>query len=264
LHRPRAVEIIRRVISWLLLGFAMGLRHSLEADHVAAVASLSARSATPRELVRVAGAWGVGHALTLLAVALLWAATAVAIPDPAQPYVEIAAGLLLAALGVDLLRRREAGWARVRPHRHPGGTLHVHLHFQAAPGADELMHRHPHHEHPLRRALLVGSVHGLAGSALIGLGSGRPAPESGDRLRGRVRIRCDGRNDRALGDRASAALGARPGDRGDVPVTRCAGRRFDRDRDLDQRAIGAVDRVHVGCMKKRRSSSSRSDRIGRL
>ena len=43
-------RILRRVISWLLLGFAMGLRHSLEADHLAAVASLSARAASPRDL----------------------------------------------------------------------------------------------------------------------------------------------------------------------------------------------------------------------
>src|SRR5206468_273835 len=87
--------ILRRVISWLLLGFAMGLRHSLEADHVAAVASLSARAAGPRDLLRVAAAWGIGHALTLLAVALLWAVAGVSIPDPAQSYVEVVAGLLL-------------------------------------------------------------------------------------------------------------------------------------------------------------------------
>jgi len=44
------------VISWLLLGFTMGLRHALEADHLAAVASLSARAAGPAALLRVAGA----------------------------------------------------------------------------------------------------------------------------------------------------------------------------------------------------------------
>jgi hypothetical protein len=137
---------------------------------VAAVASLSARSAKPRDLLRVAGAWGLGHALTLIAAALIWAASGFAIEPTAQPYVEVAAGLLLVALGVDLLRKREAGWTRVVPHQHPDGTLHVHLHFRPEPGADRgVMSRHPHPTHPLRRALLVGSVHGLAGSALIGL-----------------------------------------------------------------------------------------------
>jgi hypothetical protein len=162
--------ILRRVISWLLLGFAMGLRHALEADHVAAVASLSARAASPRDLWRVAGAWSVGHALTLLAVASVWAVAGVTIPDPAQPYVEVAAGLLLAALGVDLLRRREGGLARVSPHRHSDGTRHIHLHWRAESSADEvLLHHHRPAAHPLRRALIVGSLHGLAGSALIGL-----------------------------------------------------------------------------------------------
>ena len=60
-----------------------------------------------------------------LAVASLWAATGVSIPDPAQPYVEVAAGLLLIWLGVDLLREREGGRARVRPHEHSDGTVHV-------------------------------------------------------------------------------------------------------------------------------------------
>jgi hypothetical protein len=158
------------VISWLLLGFAMGLRHSLEADHVAAVASLSARAAGPRDLLRVAAAWGIGHALTLLAVASVWAVAGVTIADSTQPYVEVAAGLLLAALGADLLRRREGGWARVSPHRHLDGTRHIHLHWRAESGANRLpLRHHPHAVHPQRRALIVGSVHGLAGSALIGL-----------------------------------------------------------------------------------------------
>lgn len=161
--------ILRRVISWLLLGFAMGLRHSLEADHVAAVASLSARAAGPRDLLRVAAAWGIGHALTLLAVASVWAVAGVTIADSTQPYVEVAAGLLLAALGADLLRRREGGLARVSPHRHLDGTRHIHLHWRAS-GAEQLpLHHHQHVMHPHWRALIVGSVHGLAGSALIGL-----------------------------------------------------------------------------------------------
>jgi hypothetical protein len=128
------------VISWLVLGFAMGLRHSLEADHMAAVASLSTRAPRLRDRIRVAGAWGIGHALTLLAVALAWALAGVAIPEPAQPYFEAAAGLLLLFLGSELIWRPAGSMAHGRSHRY----------------AD-------------RRALFVGSVHGLAGSALIGL-----------------------------------------------------------------------------------------------
>ena len=158
------------MISWLLLGFAMGLRHSLEADHVAAVASLSARAASRSDLLRVAGAWGVGHAFTLLAVASVWAVAGITIPGPAQPYVEIAAGSLLIWLGVDLIRRREGGRAQLRAHEHSDGTVHVHLHWRTQQRfGGSPSHEHPHAARPLRRALIVGAVHGLAGSALIGL-----------------------------------------------------------------------------------------------
>jgi hypothetical protein len=163
------------VISWLLLGFTMGMRHALEVDHLAAVASLSARAANPAALMRVAGAWGVGHGLAILVIACLWVATGVAVPEQAQPFVEAAAGLLLVWLGVDLLRTREGGRARVGVHEHGGGTVHAHLHWRdwreqgEIPWEGAMSLAHPHARHPVRRALLVGSLHGLGGSAVLGL-----------------------------------------------------------------------------------------------
>ncbi len=146
---------------------------------MAALASLSARASGPGELLRVAGAWGVGHALTILAIALLWVATGVSVSDQAQPFTEAAAGLLLIWLGVDLLRRREGGWAHVQPHEHHDGTVHAHVHRRTHQEPDGALLSHPHAQHPLRRALLVGSVHGLAGSALIGLlAAGNASPSS--------------------------------------------------------------------------------------
>jgi hypothetical protein len=68
-----------------------------------------------------------------------------------------------------LLRRREGLRVRVDPHRHPDGTLHVHLHGRAELVSGRAVLHHPHTAHPLRRALIVGAVHGLTGSALIGV-----------------------------------------------------------------------------------------------
>lgn len=153
----------------------MGLRHALEADHLAAVASLSARAAGPGALIRVAGAWGVGHALTILALASLWVASGITVPEQAQPFVEAAAGMLLVWLGVDLLRRRDGARARLRAHEHRDGTVHVHLHWRAPDDGDGRVLSHPHARHPVRRALIVGSLHGLAGSALLGLLAARGA-----------------------------------------------------------------------------------------
>ena len=176
------------MISWLLLGFTMGLRHALEADHLAAVASLSARAASPTALLRVAGAWGVGHGLAIVAIACLWVATGVAVPEEMQPFVEVAAGLLLVWLGIDLLRERGGARARFHAHEHRGGVAHAHLHWRASgenhcaatsatsDGANLL--EHPHPRDPLRRALVVGSIHGLGGSALLGLLAARGAHAS--------------------------------------------------------------------------------------
>jgi len=158
------------LISWLLLGFTMGVRHALEADHIAAVASLSARVTGPTELLRVVGAWGIGHALTIVTIALFWVATGVTVADGAEPLVEAAAGFLLIWLGFDLLRRRESGRARLHPHEHSDGTRHLHLHWHpSSPAGGGSCTPHPHVSHPVRRSLIVGSVHGLAGSALLGL-----------------------------------------------------------------------------------------------
>ncbi len=51
--------------SILFFGMLLGLKHALEADHVAAVATLASRSSSLRDHVRLAGIWGVGHALAL-------------------------------------------------------------------------------------------------------------------------------------------------------------------------------------------------------
>jgi len=54
--------------SVLLLGFMIGLRHAIEADHVAAVASLTTRSRSLSAAANLAAAWGLGHTLMLFAV----------------------------------------------------------------------------------------------------------------------------------------------------------------------------------------------------
>jgi hypothetical protein len=98
--------------------------------------------------------------------------------------VEAAAGLLLAWLGFDLLRTREGGRARLGVHEHRGGTVHVHLHWRArgemhAGGANDIAPlSHAHARHPVRRALLVGSLHGVGGSAVLGLLAARSADAS--------------------------------------------------------------------------------------
>ena len=53
----------------LFLGFFLGLQHAMEADHLAALASLAARNRSRRSILRHGFVWGLGHMLTLAAFA---------------------------------------------------------------------------------------------------------------------------------------------------------------------------------------------------
>jgi len=53
------------MIEILFIGFLLGMRHAIELDHTAAVASLVARSTDISESIHLGSAWGVGHTITL-------------------------------------------------------------------------------------------------------------------------------------------------------------------------------------------------------
>lgn len=163
----------------LALGFILGLRHALDADHVAAVAALGeARDGFRRALVNGLS-WGIGHAVAIGAAGGLALALRSAVPEGLAVVFELAAALMLVLLGALALRGALRDRLHAHEHRH-GDVTHAHLHFHAARHAvaagDPLAVRgatapHPH-QHPVRFALrpfLVGTVHGLAGSAALAL-----------------------------------------------------------------------------------------------
>jgi ABC-type nickel/cobalt efflux system permease component RcnA len=162
---------VRPLFSSLLgLGFLLGVRHALEADHVAAVASLATRASSTRQGVTLAALWGAGHACMLLLVGGLAVAAGAAMPPGLARALEAAAGLLLAFLGWDVLRRVHRRRIHFHVHRHAEGLRHLHAHShsgESAAGHDPDRHRHEHPQGLLARALLVGSVHGMAGSAAL-------------------------------------------------------------------------------------------------
>ncbi len=57
--RPYRIRSGERVLSILALGFLIGLQHALEADHLAAVASLATRSGDLLDVARQAAVWGM-------------------------------------------------------------------------------------------------------------------------------------------------------------------------------------------------------------
>jgi ABC-type nickel/cobalt efflux system permease component RcnA len=165
------------MLGFLALGFLIGLRHALEADHVAAVASLATRGGTLRDHARQGALWGLGHTLTLLLLAGSCLLAGVTIPASAERTFEALVGVMLVALGLSVFRGLRQRRIHVHVHRHADGSVHVHAHAHEAGGehdAEAHRHGHPHvhgllHVHRPRslRALGVGMVHGVAGSAAL-------------------------------------------------------------------------------------------------
>lgn len=152
----------------LALGLVFGMHHALEADHLAAVATLAARERSLAGTLRQGVAWGIGHTLTLLAFGGVVLLLGAAIPEQVAHWLEAAVGVMLVALGADVLRRMVLKRVHFHIHHHADGARHFHAHsHQGEPGRhDAELHQHHHLRLP-RRAIAVGMVHGLAGSAAL-------------------------------------------------------------------------------------------------
>ena len=144
-----------------LLGLVLGMRHALEPDHLAAVSTLTVEDSRGASAGLVLGAaWGVGHSLSLLLVGGTLAALRLHMPAAVADGLECAVAVMIIALGARALRQAVREGARgpatahhhgARRHAHPGASEHVHLGRWAL----------------ARRPLLVGLMHGLAGSGAL-------------------------------------------------------------------------------------------------
>ena len=155
----------------LIAGFLLGLKHATEADHVAAVAALAIRCDSLAQAIRVGCAWGVGHTLTLMLFGGAVLVLGLGVPQHAAQALELAVGLMLALLGFDALRRLRRERIHFHVHRHAEWPVHFHAHSHRGETMphDPAQHQHPHpRTHATSaRALAVGFVHGMAGSAAL-------------------------------------------------------------------------------------------------
>ena len=148
------------VLTALLFGFLLGVRHALDADHIVAVTTIVSRSRSLLRSMLVGLSWGLGHTLTLFSVGFLVLVFKLTIPDKLSLSMEFVAGLLLVLLGVPLVWRLVTSRLHIHWHAH-GDRSHLHSHFH---------HDIPSHDHQhMRRPLLMGMVHGLAGSGALTL-----------------------------------------------------------------------------------------------
>ncbi len=167
-------------LSILVVGLLLGMQHATEADHLAAVATLATRQSSLAQTLRQGLAWGVGHTLMLMlfggAVLLLGEV----ISPGLEQALETAVGVMLFALGADVLRRLVRDRIHFHVHRHDRRTTHVHAHSHRGEGAHGASaHRHAHARGWPLRALAVGMMHGLAGSAALVVLTLRTIPSVG-------------------------------------------------------------------------------------
>jgi ABC-type nickel/cobalt efflux system permease component RcnA len=155
--------------SILALGFLLGMRHALDADHLAAVATLATRTPSLGRTVMQGAVWGAGHTLTLMLFGGAVLVLGGVVPERAAAALELAVGVMLIALGADALYRLRRERIHFHRHRHSDGAEHFHAHShqgESAPHA-QAPHDHRHARGFPARALVVGMIHGLAGSAAL-------------------------------------------------------------------------------------------------
>jgi High-affinity nickel-transport protein len=142
------------------LGSLLGMRHALEPDHLAAVSTLVADERDGYKAAWLGACWGAGHTLTLLAVGAVLVVVRAEMPAAASNAFELLVAVMLVGLGLRAiyLAARQGPSGAVHEHHH-GRVVHVH---RGAPA-----HIHIGAWTLARRPLLVGAVHGLAGSGAL-------------------------------------------------------------------------------------------------
>ncbi|MDQ5846815.1 MAG: urease accessory protein UreH [Acidobacteriota bacterium] len=161
------------VLALLGLGLIFGLKHATEVDHVVAVSTIVSQNRNLLQSALVGALWGAGHTASLLVTGAIVLSLRVAIPERISDWLEYCVALMILGLGVSAMWRALRKGREVHVHKHNhDGVSHVHIHFH------ERTTRHGHgqsstHTHAISsvgiKPLLVGTMHGLAGSGAITL-----------------------------------------------------------------------------------------------
>jgi ABC-type nickel/cobalt efflux system permease component RcnA len=153
------------IASLLAFGFVLGLKHAVDADHLAAVSTMASERRSLFSSALIGALWGVGHTISLMAAGVLVIVLHLQISKTVEQSLEFGVGLMLVGLGVNALRKlARGGHAHIHVHQH-GWHAHAHPHVHERAQKEE-----PHTHHGLKfgaRPLLIGLVHGLAGSAAL-------------------------------------------------------------------------------------------------
>jgi hypothetical protein len=144
----------------LLYGLVRGASHAFEPDHLAAVSTLLATEPRRRRVMALGLVWGIGHALAIVSLSIVLLAMRAQLPVWASRSLEVLVAIVLLYLGGMAIARafQRGPLGAVHRHRH-GGVEHEHA------GSDD--HLHLGKWTLARRSLIVGLMHGLAGSGAL-------------------------------------------------------------------------------------------------
>jgi len=174
-------------LSLIALGFFLGMRHATDADHIIAVSTIVTRQRTLRGGVLIGGLWGLGHTLTIVIVGGAIVVFSVVIPPALGLTMEMTVALMLVVLGlwnltglIQTVRDQLGGSTAPHAHAHRHGDyVHSHRHGHGPQDHGHAEERTPQAwldrrlgglgVYQIVRPLVVGLVHGLAGSAAVAL-----------------------------------------------------------------------------------------------
>ena len=151
------------LLSFLSLGFLLGLKHATDADHVAAVTTFVTQEKSWLRSCWIGLFWGAGHTLSLALAGVAVILFKLPIPGWIESRLELVVAAMLVVLGIRGIRRVWNGGATLHGHFHRHGTA-AHSHWHVHRSGDE---SHETWLHVGLRPLLTGIVHGAAGSGAL-------------------------------------------------------------------------------------------------
>lgn len=171
------------LLSIVVIGFFLGMRHATDPDHVIAVSTIVTRQHSTRRAALIGMLWGLGHTATIFAVGTAIILFNIVIPSRLGLSMELSVGLMLILLGGwnlwDFFRAASSSSPMFHfehshsEHFHPGSYHQSpNLHPQASQPSigsqsDRTLSKAGRYQ--FLRPLIVGIIHGLAGSAAIAL-----------------------------------------------------------------------------------------------
>lgn len=166
----------------IALGFFLGMRHATDPDHVVAVTTIVTRQSSILRSAWIGAFWGLGHTLTILLVGAGIITFNLVIPPRLGLSMELSVGMMLILLGVMNVVSFLRSVSELAPSESSGQVMaHTHVHTEGNPPEG---HMYGSSHAPLAyvdrslgrlevyryiRPLIVGIVHGLAGSAAVAL-----------------------------------------------------------------------------------------------